>query len=653
MTRFAFLSLLMLASFPSLCLQSAFAAQPSERLLPPTTKAYLSVPDVDLLRENFQQTQLGELAQDPLMRPFFEDVRQQLAGRLGRDVPMNITIEDLEDVYGGEVALATVQPGDDPQQHATVLLVDITGRRQEANELLKRIDGQLIAEGARRTVEAIDGVNLVRYVFPIRPGETEVQHAFYFVRDNQLVASDHQATLMQILEFAADAAGPRLADLPAFSETMARTAEAAGETPPHIRWFIEPFGYVETLRAAAGGRQRRGTDMLRVLQRQGFDAIQGIGGLVSFASEGVDIVHRSFVYAPPVDAQERYELAARMLRFPNAPTAAPEPWVPADVANYLDIQWEMGQAFEYSQTLVDDVAGAAVFEDILDSLKHDPNGPQIDVRKGLVHQLGQRVTFFTDYRLPITPESERWLLAFKVTDSPTVATTLDRAMEVDPDATLRMIGEHRVWEILREQEDPGIEELDIAGVGFGDFDTFDDDEGAPLLEHAALTVSFDYLIVASHADFLEQVLTRAETQLDQTEDFIQVNEVLDQLGADEQSLRLFSRTDKAYHTPYELIRQGRMPEADSLLGALLNTLLGPEERGVLREQQIRGEELPPYEQIRHYFGPAGAFVQTRDDGWFLSGALLPNATGEPEPPEEQPEDEQPEEEQPEEESHDS
>jgi hypothetical protein len=102
--RLAVLSLFVLTMIPSLWLESASAVQPSERLLPPTTKGYISVPDVDLLREHFNQTQLGELAQNPLMRPFFEDFRAQLEAKLSRtDIRLSITIEDLEDVYGGEV----------------------------------------------------------------------------------------------------------------------------------------------------------------------------------------------------------------------------------------------------------------------------------------------------------------------------------------------------------------------------------------------------------------------------------------------------------------------------------------------------------------------------------------------------------------------
>ena len=65
-----------------------------------------------------------------------------------------------------------------------------------------------------------------------------------------------------------------------------------------------------------------------------------------------------------------------------------------------------------------------------------------------------------------------------------------------------------------------------------------------------------------------------------------------------------------------------MPESESLLGTLLNRMLGPEEEGVLREQQIEGKKMPEFEKIRKYLGPAGLFVDSEHDGWLVSGCLL-------------------------------
>ena len=56
---------------------SAWAVVPSDKLLPKTTKGYVSVPDLDKLLKSWDTTQLGKLMADPVMKPFTEDLKQQ------------------------------------------------------------------------------------------------------------------------------------------------------------------------------------------------------------------------------------------------------------------------------------------------------------------------------------------------------------------------------------------------------------------------------------------------------------------------------------------------------------------------------------------------------------------------------------------------
>ena len=178
-----------------------------------------------------------------------------------------------------------------------------------------------------------------------------------------------------------------------------------------------------------------------------------------------------------------------------------------------------------------------------------------------------------------------------------------------------------------------MEELNIASPGFGEFGKEEEEEEeedrGPLLSHAAFTVGFGQLLVASHIDYLEEILNRGAGQqaLDNTKDFVMINHALTKLGAGQDAVRYFSRMDKEFHTTYELIRQGKMPESETLLGDALNRLFGPEEKGVLREQQIRGDKMPDYDKVRVYLGPAGLFVQSEDNGWFVAGCVVKKPAG--------------------------
>jgi hypothetical protein len=73
---------------------------------------------------------------------------------------------------------------------------------------------------------------------------------------------------------------------------------------------------------------------------------------------------------------------------------------------------------------------------------------------------------------------------------------------------------------------------------------------------------------------------------------------------------------------YELLKTGRMPESESMVGKMLNALLGEGKEGVLRAQQIDGSTLPDYDLVRRYLGPAGMTGTTEADGWMLTGFTL-------------------------------
>ena len=159
-----------------------------------------------------------------------------------------------------------------------------------------------------------------------------------------------------------------------------------------------------------------------------------------------------------------------------------------------------------------------------------------------------------------------------------------------------------------------------------------EEEEERLLRNSALTVAQGHLMISTHVDLLQRLLQARpdHDQITRCEDFRLVNEQLQKIGAGEDSFRSFSRTDEEYRPTYELIRQGKMPESESLLGKLLNRLLGSDDVDVLREQKIDGSQLPDYETVRRYLGPAGLFVRSEDDGWYASGVLLNKQASYPE-----------------------
>ena len=424
---------------------AASAAPPSEDLLPGTTKGYLSVPNVELLRTKWNETQLGQLINDPVMKPFVEDLRNQIKNKLSTNrIRLGITLDDLADIYGGELSMAVTQPGNDPSQHATAILVDITGHAAQTQAMLEKVTKNLLEQGAKKKTEPIDGTTATVFEMPKKRPDNPVVEAVYVIHKDLLIVTDQRDLCRHVVSRLNGKAGDTLSQLPAFAATMARCAKDAGDMQPHVRWFVDPVGYAQVARAESGGRKKRGVDLLKILPNQGFDAVRGVGGHVFLATGDQEILHRTLVYAPPVEraagstSTERYNKAARMLDFPNTDTLQPQPFVGRDLGSYLTFNWKMIEAFEYAKTLVNELLNGGpdddLMEDIIVSLAKDKDGPQVDLRNDLVRHFAQRASIISDCRRPITPESERLLFAIELTNPEAVQQTINKAFEADPDA---------------------------------------------------------------------------------------------------------------------------------------------------------------------------------------------------------------------------
>ena len=316
----------------------------------------------------------------------------------------------------------------------------------------------------------------------------------------------------------------------------------------------------------------------------------------------------------------------------------PQPWVPRDVATYTTFYFDILNAFDHFGSLFDELfwqGETGGWAETLEGLEKDPNGPQINLRKELIEHFGQRVSVLTDYQMPITTASERLLLAIEVKDAKAVAAALVKLLKNDPTFKRRDQNGLTIWEAV-EDETP---EPVAPDISFGEVpavapahpakkkkkgDEEEEEERKRLLPHAAVTVWQGHLMIASHKDFLLKVIAPAakpETLRDAV-DYRLVHEDLEKFQPKKKCFRFFSRTDEEYRPTYELIRQNKMPESESLFARLLNVLFGEGKKGAARRQQIDGSQLPKYDVVSRYLGPAGMQVTSEPEGWFLKGFTL-------------------------------
>ncbi|MBX7167678.1 MAG: hypothetical protein K1X74_15210 [Pirellulales bacterium] len=610
---------------------TAAAAPPSQELLPKTTVGYLSVGNWETLSQKWSETQLAELINDPVMKPFVDDLQAQLEAKWTKShTKLGVHWGDLKDLPRGEVALAMIYSGQG--QPAVALLADVTGNvdagRQFLDDLVKRLEEQ----GAKRSERKVGDHQIVVLDFPKQEGDDHERQSAYSLAGELFVAADNLAVVQGILGRLDGGAKDTLSTVEAYQHVNQACASEAGEVAPHVRWFVEPFGFADGVRAGRPERKQKSTDIIKVLKNQGFTAVRGAGGFVNLATQGYEILHRTKVYAP-----KPYELAMRMAVLPNERELSPQKWVPLDVASYATLHVDIQNAFERFSTMFDELFGEGekgVFEDVLESIKTDENGPMVDIRHDIVARLGSRVSIISDYRLPVTVSSQRRVIAVEIKEGETdaLAETIAKSMRPDPTAKERKFRDQTIWEIVPEEDvPPPVElELEIEGADLGAEEEMAEGENAEedfALPNSAICVAHGHMFMGTHVDVIEKVLAKFEDDqrlLSETPDFQQVYSQMGAVHADGGCALVFSRTDEEMRANYELLKAGKMPESETGMGRILNALLAPdaEPNAPPREAEIDASKLPDYQVVRRYLGPSGAFVKSVDDGWFIVGMLL-------------------------------
>jgi hypothetical protein len=638
-----------------------WAARPSETLLPKETVGFLAIPNVETLDAQWKKTQIGALMESPVMRPFRKDLRRQMQEHWSnlRD-RFGMALDDLQGVPGGEVGVAMIEPK--PGEAATALVIDVTGHLEQGRALVAKAMANLLKSGAKQSALKIGGVVVDVFELPppaeeqlpatdprslpggaapaVPQGVGEPDHAVYALVEGAslLIVADNVDVVRGILGRVTKGAAGSLAGVPGYAAIMRRCAADAGPPGSHqVRWFIYPMGYAEAARAATpADKRRRGKTLVEVMRNQGFDGIKGVGGVVDFAAEGCQVLHRTAVFAPPP-----FLKSMKMLKLPNAENFTPQRWVPRDVATYTTLYVDILNAFDNFGPFFGEVAAEGdpdAWPDVLKSMKTDPNGPHIDLRKELIMNLGQRVTLVTDYLLPITTSSERLLFAIETTDEQAVAKAVEKCLKNDPTVKRKVIDGHVIWELVEEPAPavPSISLGEIPSLGPkgkkeegpppGGEEGEEESKEPHFLPHRAVTVANGQLLVASHLDFLLKVLkpvAKAQS-LAASPEFQGLDGTVRKFGMERRCAGEFSRADQVVRPTYELIRQGKMPESESILGRVLNTLSGAAKKGVPRLQQIDGKNLPDYKVVAPTLGLGGMGAVSEPEGWFLKGFLLPN-----------------------------
>jgi hypothetical protein len=643
----------LLLSLLSLVQLSEAAPVSSDRIFPDSTKGYFAIRNLKEFGEQWRQTQTGQLMNDPLMEGFKEDIQKQIANRLSKT--FGLTLDGISALPSGEVAIGMIAIPD--QVPGYVFTMDIHDRRPIADEYVKKLSDKLVLAGVKRSAEKYKEQEIIIFKFPEIPrperartadGEEKPEakpverFAYYMFKDDHLIVSDQLHLIKLIADRTVKQTGKCLADVEDYQIVMKRCLDdMPKDSQPIVRWYVEPLNYGESLRVLlqeppSAVKKKEKPSIFSVLKQQGFDAIRGVGGVVSLKAEGKESIYRIFVYA-----KKPYRLAMRMLVFPDNTNFVPPTWMPADIARCTVIYLDPMAIFDNFGTLFDALVmqgEEGVWEGIVKDLEEDPYGPKINLREELVVNLGHRVLGMTKYEVPITPNSESIVFALEIKEGKEEAmfASVKKLFDGDPE----MQGdEHRsyiIWHRIPAEDIIAPVVIDVPSL-VDAAPTSDkkpavkvetEEDAPPIFPDGAIAVAKGCLFVSTNIEYLKTILDRLDAEqeaaIKNEKEYKEIDQIFASMGITEKPhfLQFFARTHATLRPTYELIRQGRMPHSNTVLGKAMNALLAPDAEPGTRKQAFDGSLLPPFNAVEKYFGSVGLYGISEENGYFFTGFLL-------------------------------
>lgn len=398
----------------------ALAARPSAtELLPKNTVVYLSAADSHELVERFRQTAMGQMAQDPQLKPVLDSLYGAAVKSLATvESRLGVSVSDLLSIPQGEFSLAVVAP--EKGQPALVVLLDTGEQNPTVDKLLELGDTQLVQTGAAKQEETVEGTPVTIYQFP-GPANRQLLR---FRKDGTLVIGSNIEVVKSVLSAWNSGQAETLRDNTRFAAVMSH-ARPAGAESPQFTWFVDPIG----LARGAGQNNPAMQIGLAALPALGLDGLESIGGSLTFATEQFDaIIRLHIMLASPRSG------VVDLISFTNGDTT-PERWVPADVSSYTTVYWDVQKTYEKLGKLVDNFQGDGTFARQVQQRVNDRAG--VDLEKDILAELDGRITLMQLVEQPITPTSQGTLAGLRLKDGAKFQATLEKLVQRFPGAMER------------------------------------------------------------------------------------------------------------------------------------------------------------------------------------------------------------------------
>jgi len=557
----------------------AAARPPAAKLLPQYTGVFVSVASVPELVERFGNTSLGHMSRDPQLRPLI----RQVYGAVGEAMTkvrdeLGLSLDEMLKIPQGEITFAMVCPeGLQPQMF---LLVDVGDEVGAAKRLLAKLEEFQKRKNVPRTEKTINGTTVVLY---------ERDRLLFFEKDNTICLGGNMRQTEEVEKLLAAWNGGEadtLAENPRFAAVASR-CRGSKDVEPQILAYVDPILLFEaSARAAPGGGGTGAQIALAMLPTLGLDGRKGVGASITMDAGPYDSIMQAHLLLDNPRTGVLEVIACEPGDF------VPEPWAPADVANYSTLHWNFRRSVDKIAALYDSFTGQGAFETTVAG--SFTKVMKIDFYKDFLDQLDGRVSLIQCIEEPITLTSQQTLAAVRMKDPKPLWEALER----------ELAKQERVWK-----------KQSYAGQTYYEFSMRRPD-GEPIPEampqpHFSVGLLDNYLLLSNQPGVIRRVILASadpSKSLGNEPDFQLIAGKIQRLaGTTKPSWIGFDRPEESFRFLYGLATADRTREM-LRRGAEGNPFLKS------LDAALEQNPLPPFAVLARYLAPSGMFMIDDETG---------------------------------------
>ncbi len=568
----------------------ARADRPSApRLLPKTTVAYASIPDVPEATERFMNTSSGRMSQNPQLKPLLEEVYGALAQVVDNVKDQTgLSLSEMLAIPQGQITVALVAPDD--ARPAVVVMLDAGDQLSRVQGLLDRADAAANRAGSESTKQTLHETTIVVYEDGGIGNQGDIPLA-YFEKDGTIVVATDPDVLKQILAVWNGEKGATLADNRKFTTIMSRCGDPSQK--PQLVWFADP---IEIMRAF--GRENSGLRVaVAMLPSLGLDGVTAAGGAMRMDVDEFDsITHAHLLLAHPRDG------VVEAIAFTPGDTT-PQRWVPIETVNYMTARLDLEKAYKTVEELFDSFQGDGALAASIEKRMNQPLG--MDIREDVLSGLTGRMTYVNWIERPITIQSSALLIA------------LELKQEAEVDKVLEKL-QAKFSQVLVEKSYGGNDYYKISPPGVeARLAEARPDQMVPNLPcFGIVDRSF---IFADREALFQRVIVCSKESTDKLADNVDYKLITSKIARQSKGatpvMVAFSRPEEAMRFMYDLANGDRTRK---FLGEQGKN--NPFFKSI--NSALESNPLPPFAVLEQYLAPSGTFVLDDETGLhYISFAL--------------------------------